>query len=244
MPAASACGHLLIQSMANAHSAVTLFKMNHAILRLIFLVVLCASITVVFTLFPSLSDFNEQWIDTHFRSAGKAPALYFIFVATCLLTCALPRQVVALMAGYAFGVVEGAVYSTLAATISCSVCFFSARFLTQNTVNKLFAGKVKKVNPFLAEQVFLKAFTLRILPLGSNYIINLVAGVTSVKPAPFIGGSAAGYIPQMVLFALMGNGLEVQSGWQIAFSAAMLAVSIITGYYIYRTFRLQHATKR
>ena len=52
--------------------------------------------------------------------------------------------------------------------------------------------------------------TLRLLPVGSNMLLNLVAGVSErARQAPFMAASAIGYLPQTVVFALLGGGVRV-----------------------------------
>ena len=54
---------------------------------------------------------------------------------------------------------------------------------------------------------------------------------------PFFSGSALGYIPQMMGFALVGSGISLEPGLRISLSAALFLVSGIIGIVLYRKFR-------
>ncbi len=78
---------------------------------------------------------------------------------------------------------------------------------------------------------------IRFLPLGSNFLINLAAGVSRVPALPFISGSAIGYVPQMVVFALMGSGIGLDPELRISLSAVLFMLSGFLGIHLYRKHR-------
>jgi len=78
---------------------------------------------------------------------------------------------------------------------------------------------------------------IRLLPLGSNWMVNIAAGASGVRSVPFFLGSALGYIPQMLIFALVGSGTRVDQFWQVAIAMAMLVVAVVLGVWLYRKYR-------
>lgn len=210
---------------------------NSFILKLVFFLLILFAASELLSQLPTLTGFNQDWIDAHTRHNGLNGVLLFVALATGLLSVGMPRQVVAFLAGYAFGVLEGFVYATMAATISCTLCFTVSRLWARRWVNRRYPTKIEKINRFLQEQSFLKTIVIRLLPIGNNLLTNLAAGVTSVKPLSFIFGSAIGYIPQMMIFSLMGKGVVVQSGWKMALSVGLMGISALLGVYLYRRFK-------
>jgi uncharacterized membrane protein YdjX (TVP38/TMEM64 family) len=89
----------------------------------------------------------------------------------------------------------------------------------------------------LHENSVRKTIIIRLLPLGSNVITNLLAGTTSVKPSAFFIGSAIGYIPQMIIFALLGKGLFIGSGLKITVSIGLLLISSYMSVSLYKKYR-------
>ncbi|MEJ0045470.1 MAG: hypothetical protein WDN04_04535 [Rhodospirillales bacterium] len=44
-------------------------------------------------------------------------------------------------------------------------------------------------------------------------VLNLAAGVASVRPGAFLAGSLLGYVPQTAIFALLGSGVQGRPGY-------------------------------
>ena len=81
---------------------------------------------------------------------------------------------------------------------------------------------------------FSATLTLRLLPVGSNIALNLLAGVSGVAAAPFLAASVLGYVPQTVVFALLGGGVRVSEGAQVALAAGLMVFSVAFGVMLLR----------
>ena len=183
------------------------------------------------------SAFDERWIDTAVRGRGIRGEVLFVAVGALLIAIGLPRQMVAFLGGYAFGLAEGTLFALLAAIFGCIGTFFYARLLGRDLVAARFPGRIRRIDDFLADNPLTMTLLIRFLPLGSNLITNLAAGVSRVSPLAFIGGSALGYIPQTAIFALVGSGIAVDLGVRVTLSAVLFAASGALGVYLYRRYR-------
>jgi uncharacterized membrane protein YdjX (TVP38/TMEM64 family) len=67
-------------------------------------------------------------------------------------------------------------------------------------------------------------------------MFNLAGGVSGVRSMPFFLGSALGYLPQMIIFSLVGSGAQVDQFWQVAIAMAMLVIAVVLGVYLYRKY--------
>lgn len=180
---------------------------------------------------------DEKWIDTYVRGRGLVGVLVFVAVGGLVTAVGLPRQLMAFLGGYAFGIVEGTALAVLATLVGCMLSFYYARFLGRDLIAGRFPGKVKRVDDFLSENPFSMTLLIRFLPFGSNLLTNLVAGVASVRGLPYFAGSAIGYIPQTLIFALIGTGIKVAPATNIALAAALFVLSGVLGVYLYRRHR-------
>lgn len=181
--------------------------------------------------------FDEAWIDTDIRGQGWTGYVIFLAVGWAMTACGLPRQLVAFLAGYAFGFVYGTGLSLVAATLGCMTAFSFARLLGRDLVAHRISGRIKRIEDFLGENPFTMTLLIRFLPLGSNFLINLAAGVSRVPALPFIAGSAIGYVPQMVVFALVGSGISLDPVFRISLSAVLFILSGFLGIHLYRKHR-------
>lgn len=184
---------------------------------------------------------NEHWIDTEIRGHGLNGELIYLAIGTAAVTIGFPRQAVCFLGGYAFGLINGILLSSLASVLGCVVCFFYARLLGRELVMHKFAARVAKVDAFLRDNPITMAILIRFLPVGSNLLTNLVAGVSSVRPLPFFLGSLIGYIPQTLVFTLLGTGINVDPVLRISLSAGLFIASAFLGVYLYRRLRHGHS---
>jgi uncharacterized membrane protein YdjX (TVP38/TMEM64 family) len=158
----------------------------------------------------------------------RGPAL-FLLLATFLTAIGLPRQIPAFVAGYAFGPWYGTVIALVSQILACSLDFIWARAIGQEFCRRRFGKTMTKIDGALAAQPFVATLTLRLLPVGSNILLNLAAGLSSVRALPFLAASAIGFIPQTAIFAFFGQGSAPSHGHMIVIGGALFAVSAALG---------------
>ena len=100
-----------------------------------------------------------------------------------------------------------------------------------------FSERIRQVDNFIRENTFMMALLIRLLPLGSNWMVNIAAGVSGVRSVPFFTGSALGYVPQMLIFSLLGSGARVDEFWQVVLAMVLFVVAAVIGGYLYRKYR-------
>ena len=158
----------------------------------------------------------------------RGPAM-FLLLATFLTAIGLPRQIPAFVAGFAFGPWYGAAIALVSQVLACSLDFIWARAIGQDFVRRRFGKMLTKVDNALAAQPFLATLTLRLMPVGSNILLNLAAGLSSVRILPFLAASAIGFIPQTVIFSMFGQGSAPAHGQMLLLGGAMFAASAMLG---------------
>jgi uncharacterized membrane protein YdjX (TVP38/TMEM64 family) len=172
------------------------------------------------------------------EAAGRQGPIGFVLIGTLACAAALPRQVVALAGGYAFGFWPGCALALVAEMLGCAVDFYWARLLGRRAasafIDRREGGRLHRLDRFLAERAFTATLTLRLLPFGNNFVLNLLAGVSGVAAAPFLAASLFGYVPQTVVFALAGAGASLSDGAQLGLAVALLAASIGLGFVLLR----------
>ncbi len=197
---------------------------------------LLAALAAVGFLMETL-DVDKAWIDADVRGRGMVGDLAFVAVLAVFTAIGLPRQVAAFLGGYAFGFAAGTALSLAATVMGCAIAFSYARFMGRDFVKSRFPGRVRRIDDFLSDNPFTMTLLIRFLPAGSNLVTNLVAGVSGVAALPFLAGSGLGYIPQMVVFALLGSGISVDPALRIALAVALFVVSGLIGVQLYRKHR-------
>lgn len=165
------------------------------------------------------------------------------FVALGAVACAVgvPRQVVAFAGGTAFGAFLGTQLALLAMLLGAAASFFYARAIGRDWARRRLKGGFARLDRFLAANPFTATLTLRLLPVGNNLALNLLAGLSGIPALPFFAASALGYLPQTVVFSLLGKGVRVDGAVQIAVGAVLFVVSGALGLVLLRRHRLTRA---
>ncbi|WP_027179861.1 TVP38/TMEM64 family protein [Maridesulfovibrio bastinii] len=182
---------------------------------------------------------DKGWIDTHVRSHGFAGVLTYVGLAVFFSALGFPRQLICFMGGYAYGFAMGAFLGTIGTTLGCAVTILYARLAGRNFIKKRFGSRISKIDSFLSRSPFNMALAIRFFPLGSNVVANLAAGVTSIPILPFIAGSAIGYLPQNIVFALFGSGTNVSSNTQMIMAVILFVLSTLLGVKMYKKYRTE-----
>ncbi len=189
---------------------------------------------IILTRVMDFSHLDTQWMDINIRRQGFQGIM--LFIGLCAVTSALgfPRQALSFLGGYAFGAELGMLYATLGTTTGCALGFFYARLIGRSFITRLFSGRVARINNVLSRAPFTMALMIRFMPVGSNAITNLVGGITSIPAFGFIAGSFVGYIPQNLVFSILGSGMRVETFWRVFLSASLFIISTALGWILYR----------
>lgn len=189
---------------------------------------------VVFEVSAGNAGIDRVWIDAAVRGQGLRGALLFIAAGAAGIAAGMPRQSLCFLGGYAFGFIDGAALGLIATALGSIAAFYYARLLARDYLRARFHARLREIDARLSRRPFLAALWLRLLPLGNNLLTNLAAGVASVPAAPFFAGSALGYVPQTVAFALAGSGIGVEPLARTGLSAALFIASSMVGAWLYR----------
>lgn len=184
---------------------------------------------------------DTAWLDREVVGKGISGELLFILLGAVLSAVGVPRQLVAFGGGYAFGLWLGSLISLVSQIFGCALSFFYARLLGRSLIRQKFSQRIQKVDRFLQGHPFTMTLLIRFLPVGSNLATNLAAGVTSVPARSFLLGSLLGFVPQTVIFALLGSGIHLDTVFRTALSVALFVVSGALGVALYRRVRRDNA---
>jgi len=180
---------------------------------------------------------NEEWINTHVRRHGAQGVALFLVMGALFTALGLPRQIIAFLAGYAFGVLSGTLIGALAALLGSVLAFGYARLFGKGLLRKKLGERARRFDAFVGRHPFVVALMIRLLPLGNNALTNLAAGVSSVRPLAFFSGTFLGYLPQTLVFALVGSGVHVAPTLKLGSAIALFIASGALGAYLYRRHR-------
>lgn len=146
-----------------------------------------------------------------------------------------PRQLIAAVFGFVFGGINGTLLALLICIIAATVVYGTARYTVQVAVHQRYRSKLDKFENLVAQDPFFKILMLRLLPVGSNLLTNLLSGGVKIRFSAFLWGSLLGYIPQTLIFALAGAGVGGLDQFQLTLSIGLGVISMALGSWLYRS---------
>jgi uncharacterized membrane protein YdjX (TVP38/TMEM64 family) len=174
----------------------------------------------------------------HAVPATPQGALLLVGAGGAMMAAGLPRQVLALTGGYGCGAPAGMAVALLGQMLGALLDYGAARFLAAGLVQRLLARpSARRTYRFLAAHPFTATLTLRLLPVGSNVTLNVLAGASHLRAVPFFAASLLGFLPQTIVFALLGSGTQVGKGTQLVLGMALFAAASAGGFVLYRRTR-------
>lgn len=196
---------------------------------LTFVALLFLIITLLIVFPPSDWIPAAQW-GAWLESTGLAGIVAFVVAAVLATSVGFPRQMVAFIAGVAYGVWTGLLLSLVAATVGCLLTVLMSRRFLAGWVTGRYPAFIERLQSLLVDDTFLKILVLRLQPLGTNLMTNTCVGFTQLPLRVFLMASAVGYVPQMLVFTLLGSGVRVESRSRLVLTGVMLLASILLGW--------------
>ncbi len=188
---------------------------------------------------------GTEWVDLYVRGQGLGGELVFLGLGAAMTAVGVPRQAVAFLGAYAFGVAIGTALALLATLAGCGLSFYWARLVARDWAERRMSGRFgRRLRPLrdsLLANPFGATLALRLLPLGNNLALNLLAGMAGVAFLPYLAASAIGYLPQTLVFAFLGKGVRVDGAWQLVLAAGLFVVSVGIGFWLLRQDRAAKA---
>lgn len=172
-------------------------------------------------------DAWRGWIGMHPALAGVSYFLIYVVVAALSIPIAASLT---LIAGSVFGVVEGTIIVSFASVGGATLAMLASRYLLRDVVERKFGTFMAKVNSGVQRDGARYLFGLRLLPIIPFFIVNLVIGLTKMRPLTFAWVSQLGMLPVTVLYVNAGDQLAtIQNArdilsWRLL--AALVAVAL------------------
>jgi len=120
----------------------------------------------------------------------------------------LPGAAVMTLAGGAlFGLWIGTLVVSFASSIGAILAFLASRFLLHDSVRNKFGEKLTAIDDGVRQDGALYLFSLRLVPIFPFFMINLLMGLTNIRPLVFYAVSQLGMLPGTVVYVNAGTQL-------------------------------------
>ena len=167
-----------------------------------------------------------------FQSKNPATTLsVFMGIYVLITSLSIPGAIIlTLLAGTLFGVWKGTFIVTVACTLGATLSFFISRLLLREVVLRRFRNQFFRINQMFVREGNVYLFTLRMIPVSPFVVINLLMGLTPIKPWSYIWITFVGMLPGNFIYVVAGQRLaEIKSPdeiltWPVIFLLALIGL--------------------
>jgi pyruvate/2-oxoglutarate dehydrogenase complex dihydrolipoamide dehydrogenase (E3) component/uncharacterized membrane protein YdjX (TVP38/TMEM64 family) len=155
-----------------------------------------------------IKDSQDAFAQLYAERPLMVSAAYFgIYVLVTALS--LPGAAIMTLAGGAiFGLLWGTVLVSFASTVGATLAMLAARYVLRDSMQQRFGRKLDEVNKGIDKEGAFYLFSLRLIPVIPFFALNLLMGLTRMKPWTFF------WVSQVGMFA--GTIAYVNAGTQLA----------------------------
>ena len=207
--------------------------------RLVILLVI-ALLLIVYLSIPSVNAFitnaaavlgsaNVDAVIEYIRSFGPwAMAFSFCLMVFSSLIAPLPAFMITLSNAAIFGWWQGAILSWSSAMVGSALCFFIARGLGRDVVEKFAGtGALASVESYFEKYGTKTILVCRLLPFVSFDAVSYFAGLTPLKFLPFFIATGIGQTPATIVYSYVGGMLTGGARIMMTGLLCLFALSIL-----------------
>jgi pyruvate/2-oxoglutarate dehydrogenase complex dihydrolipoamide dehydrogenase (E3) component/uncharacterized membrane protein YdjX (TVP38/TMEM64 family) len=166
----------------------------------------------------SLHSLREWHEGSPIASAAAFFGAYVLLTALSVPEAAL----LTLIGGALFGLSWGVVLVSFASSLGALGAFMISRHVARDAVQRRFGERLKAMNEGVAREGASYLFALRLVPVVPFFLINLLMGLTPMKPLTFYAVSQVGMLPGTIVYVNAGTRLASIDGLAGLVSPAVL----------------------
>ena len=213
------------------------------------ILLLCSvALTLLFSFPQSRSYFLElislfqsldiEKIKAYILSFGVlAPLISFLLMVFQAILAPLPAFLITFANAALFGWVYGAALSWVSAMVGALLCFYIAKFLGRDVVEKLTSKMaLESVDAFFERHGVYAIVIARLLPFISFDVVSYAAGLTSMRLSSFLIATGVGQLPATLVYSYAGEMLSGGAKTDVYGLLILFSVTILA-YLIKRVYR-------
>lgn len=176
-----------------------------------------------------LTNLDLEGLKKYILSFGIwAPIVSFLLMILQSVAAPLPAFVITFANAAIFGWINGAILSWVSAMVGATLCFYIAKILGRDTVEKLTSKfALKSVDQFFDTYGKHTILIARLLPFISFDLISYAAGLTSMNFISFFIATGIGQLPATIVYSYVGGMLTGGAKLMMMGILILFAISIL-----------------
>jgi len=110
--------------------------------------------------------------------------------------------------GWLFGFWKALIVVSFASTTGATIAFLLSRYLFGQAIQARYGERVAAFNAAIEREGAFYLFTLRLIPQVPFFVLNVVMGLTKLRPRTFWWVSQLGMLPGTIVFVLAGSSVK------------------------------------
>ena len=184
---------------------------------------------VINNMLSYLSKLDLEGLKEYILSFGAwAPIISFLIMMLQSVVAPLPAFVITFANAALFGWVKGAILSWTSAMAGAALCFYIAKFLGRDAIEKLTSKfALKNIDEFFEKYGKHTILIARLLPFISFDLVSYAAGLTSMSFIPFFVATGVGQLPATIVYSYVGEMLTGGAKLMMMGIMTLLAMSTL-----------------
>lgn len=155
-------------------------------------------------------------------------SFFLVYVAVAALS--LPgAAILTLAAGALFGVLEGTFVASFASSIGATLAFLVSRFLLRDSLRAKYGQRLRAFDEGIERDGAHYLFSLRLVPAFPFFLVNLLAGLTTLKTGVFYLVSQVGMLPGTIAYVYAGTQLARIESLAGILSPGLISAFVLLG---------------
>lgn len=173
---------------------------------------------------------RQHEFQQYYQQSPVFTLLLFGLTYIAVTALSLPgAAIMTLAAGALFGFLPALILVSFASSIGATLAFLASRFVLRDWMQERFGDKLSTINEGMKREGAFYLFAIRLTPLFPFWLVNLLMGLTSIKPLTFYGISQLGMLPGTALYVYAGRQLGQIKSVSDIFSVPLVAAFIALG---------------
>lgn len=188
---------------------------------------------------------SQQVAFAHTRDSHPvATSLLFFLAYVGVTALSVPgATVMTLAAGALFGTGWGVSLVSFASTTGATLAFAASRYVLRDSIRARFSGRLDAINAGVEREGWMYVLSLRLIPAMPFWLVNLLMGVTAIRPLTFYWASQLGMLPATLVYVNVGTQLSGLTSLRGVLSPAMLGALVALAVLPYGVKRVTAAIK-
>lgn len=175
------------------------------IIKYIIIIGIILAIGLLINKFNIFKGYGPNEIKDYIQSFGLWAPFIYIIILSLLPLLLFPDSVLVIAGGMIFGLVKGAIFTTIGSLIDASIAFYISRLLGQQIVKKIIKKDLVMFRDYSKKSGFFIILMLRLIPLFPFKVVSYSAGLSDVKFKDFALATTIGSLPGILVYTNLGD---------------------------------------